>query len=140
MKIDSQNIGQDFATIIEPANTGVAKQKSVSSVSETGTYEQLSKGLSITAETDNREDAKISAEQIDTAVSEISEFVQANNRQLNFSIDEGSQKQVVKVTDSVSGEVIRQIPSEEILALSDRLRDLHTDVGTAVGVLFNKQA
>lgn len=77
--------------------------------------------------------------QIENALAEISEFVQNNNRQLNFSVDEGSQKNVIKVTDSGTGEVIRQIPSEEVLRLSERLRDLQLDVGKAVGVLFNKQ-
>lgn len=77
---------------------------------------------------------------IETAVAQISDFVQARNRQLAFSIDEESQRSVVKVTDSESGEVIRQIPSEEVLALSERIKELQSDVGAAVGVLFNKQA
>jgi flagellar protein FlaG len=146
MKIDSQNIGQDFATTATIATADVAKvnpdlahQNVAKSAAETNKSEQLSQGLSTSAEIEQREVAKVSPEQIDSAVTEISEFVQATNRQLNFSVDEDSKKQVVKVTDTESGEVIRQIPSEEILELSDRLRDLHTDVGTAVGVLFNKQ-
>ncbi|MFT5676420.1 MAG: flagellar protein FlaG, partial [Paraglaciecola sp.] len=44
----------------------------------------------------------------------------------------------VKVTDSETGEIIRQIPSEEVLRLSERLQNLQLDVGAAVGVLFNK--
>jgi flagellar protein FlaG len=76
---------------------------------------------------------------IENTVAEISEFVLANNRQLNFSVDEGSDKLVVKVTDAESGEIIRQIPSEEVLRLSERLKDLQSDVGAAVGVLFSKQ-
>ncbi|GAB2689914.1 flagellar protein FlaG [Aliiglaciecola sp. 3_MG-2023] len=77
---------------------------------------------------------------IESAVSEISDFLQTSNRQLSFSVDEKSERQVVKVTDSESGEVIRQIPTEEVLALSERIKDLQSDVGSAVGVLFNKQA
>ena len=46
---------------------------------------------------------------------------------------------MVKVTDAQSGKIIRQIPSEELLKLSERLQDLQTEVGTAVGLLFNKQ-
>lgn len=77
---------------------------------------------------------------IESAVNEISDFVNATNRQLEFSIDEKSERPVVKVTDSDTGEVIRQIPSEEVLALSERIKDLQTDVGAVVGVLFNKHA
>lgn len=39
-------------------------------------------------------------------------------RKLEFSIDEGSGRNVVKVIDSDSGDIIRQFPSEEVLKLS----------------------
>ncbi|UAA39490.1 flagellar protein FlaG [Paraneptunicella aestuarii] len=78
-------------------------------------------------------------EDIETAVGEVSEFVQAQNRNLNFSFSEESNRSVVKVTDSETGELIRQIPSEEVLRLSEKIRELQTDVGAAVGVLFNKE-
>ncbi|WP_340674596.1 flagellar protein FlaG [Paraperlucidibaca sp.] len=39
-------------------------------------------------------------------------------RKLEFSIDEDSGRNVVKVIDSDSGDVIRQFPSEEVLKLS----------------------
>lgn len=79
------------------------------------------------------------AQEIESAVGEISEFVQAQNRNLNFSYTEESNRSVVKVTDSETGDLIRQIPSEEVLKLSERIRDLQSDVGAAVGVLFNKE-
>ncbi|MBN0523686.1 flagellar protein FlaG, partial [Pseudomonas aeruginosa] len=40
---------------------------------------------------------------------------------LSFSLDDSTGRVVVKVTDSTSGEVIRQIPSEEALRLAERL-------------------
>ena len=79
------------------------------------------------------------AQEIESAVGEISEFVQAQNRNLNFSFNEESNRSIVKVTDSETGDLIRQIPSEEVLKLSERIRDLQSDVGAAVGVLFNKE-
>lgn len=91
------------------------------------------------AQADKSEELVTSSETIATAVAEISEFVQAQNRHLAFSIDESSQRSVVKVTDAESGDVIRQIPSEEVLLLSERIKDLQSDVGAAVGILFNKQ-
>lgn len=42
-------------------------------------------------------------------------------RDLSFSLDDSTGRVVVKVTDSTSGEVIRQIPSEEALRLAERL-------------------
>ena len=97
------------------------------------------KDLPVPAETEEPESVDANAEHIEAAVAQLSEFVQTNSRKLNFSIDEGSNKQVVKVTDAQTGDVIRQIPSEEVLQLSERLQDLQTEVGTAVGLFFNKQ-
>ena len=59
---------------------------------------------------------------------------------MNFSVDDDSGKQVVKVTDSDSGDIIRQIPTEEVLSLSRRIKELQMDVGSAVGMFFDKQA
>lgn len=55
-------------------------------------------------------------------------------------MDDDSGKQVVKVTDSDSGDIIRQIPTEEVLSLSRRIKELQMDVGSAVGMFFDKQA
>ncbi len=61
------------------------------------------------------------AEQVETAVSQISDFVQNFQRDLVFSIDKESDRLIVKVIDSETQEVIRQIPSEETLRIAKRL-------------------
>lgn len=60
-------------------------------------------------------------EQVESAVSKISDFVQNFQRDLLFSIDEESERLVVKVVDSETQEVIRQIPSEESLRIARHL-------------------
>ncbi len=77
--------------------------------------------------------------EIEDAVAEINDAVVSQGRQLNFSVDEDSNRSVVKVTDSETGELIRQVPSDEVLKLARRLQDMQSDVGAAVGVLFNKE-
>lgn len=67
------------------------------------------------------------------AVQEIEKFVQSIKRNLEFSIDEASGKVVVKVIATESGEVVRQIPSEEALKLAESLN-------TASNVLFDAKA
>jgi len=84
-------------------------------------------------------DINISNEEVESAVTEINQFVQVQNRELNFSFDDSSKRSVIKVTDSESGDVIRQIPSEDVLKLSERIKELQSDLGAAVGVLFNKE-
>lgn len=68
-----------------------------------------------------------------SAVQEIEKFVQSVKRNLEFSIDEASGKVVVKVIASDSGEVVRQIPNEEVLRLANSLSD-------ASSLLFSAQA
>ena len=56
--------------------------------------------------------------QLENAVSRINDYVQNVQRTIEFSVDETSGKDVVKILDKQTDEVIRQIPSEEVLALS----------------------
>jgi len=58
--------------------------------------------------------------QIEAAVSKLKEYADTQKRQLNFSIDEVSEQMVIKVFNASSGELVRQIPSEEALKLAER--------------------
>ncbi|MCU1759160.1 flagellar protein FlaG [Pseudomonas sp. 14P_8.1_Bac3] len=72
---------------------------------------------------DEPKDAVSEQDKLKMAVQEIEKFVQSVKRNLEFSIDEPSGKVVVKVIASDSGEVIRQIPNEEVLKLANSLND-----------------
>lgn len=66
----------------------------------------------------------LSKADLDKAVSDINNFVQNVKRDLSFKMDEGSGQTVIKVIDSDSGELIRQIPSEDVLAIAAQLREV----------------
>ena len=51
---------------------------------------------------------------------------------LQFAVDNEAEDLVVKVTNKVSGELIRQIPSEEVLKLRMKLEELS-------GILFDEK-
>ncbi len=63
---------------------------------------------------------------VEAAASSIQEFVQSIRRNLNFDVDDSSGRVVVQVTDSESGEVIRQIPSEDALKLAESLSEMRS--------------
>ncbi|MDD1507790.1 flagellar protein FlaG [Pseudomonas sp. CNPSo 3701] len=69
------------------------------------------------------EDSEQTYEQVDSAITSIQSFVQNIQRDLNFSVDDSSGRVVVKVTDRASGDVIRQLPSEEALRLAESLEE-----------------
>ncbi|MGY2258366.1 flagellar protein FlaG [Pseudomonas sp. SDO55104_S430] len=60
-------------------------------------------------------------DELEKAVTDIREFVQASQRKLDFSIDDSTGRVVVKVIATESGDVIRQIPSETALKLAQSL-------------------
>lgn len=66
----------------------------------------------------------VSPGQLQEMVDKISQTIQSIAKDLQFSVDEETGESVVKVVDAKTKEVIRQFPSEEILAISKRLDEL----------------
>lgn len=62
--------------------------------------------------------------QVEKAVDEVQRFVETMNNSLQFSIDDDSGRTVVKVVDKQTDEVLRQIPSEEMLDIARALGKL----------------
>ena len=73
-------------------------------------------------------------EQVQAAVTQMNEYIQSTQRDLNFSYDPDSGETVVKVLDRTTQEVIRQIPDETFL----RLAQQHSP--DEPGQLFSAQA
>lgn len=97
----------------------VVQAQSVTAESERKSAETLGGEASVP-----REEA--SREEVEAAVATIQDFVQTVRRSLNFSLEEGGGRVVVKVTDAGSGDVIRQIPSEEALQLAENLSEVRS--------------
>jgi flagellar protein FlaG len=65
-----------------------------------------------------------SGEQLQDAIDTIQQAVNVATNELDFSIDEGSGRSVVKVIDKTTNEVIRQFPSKEVLEIAQALDKL----------------
>lgn len=70
--------------------------------------------------------SEIAEDELKLAVSDIQDFVQSVRRDINFQLDDSSGRVVVNVTEASSGDVIRQIPSEEALRLSENLSEIRS--------------
>jgi len=57
-------------------------------------------------------------QQVEEAAKTVNEFLKPINNSINFSLDEDTGITVVKVIDVATKEVIRQIPSEEMLVIA----------------------
>lgn len=80
-----------------------------------------------------REKRPQDARQIEQAVSDLNDLVHDLHRELRFTVDHDSGDTVIKVVDRETDEVVRQIPSEELMQLRKRLQD-------AAGVFFQDSA
>lgn len=61
--------------------------------------------------------------EVERAVNEVKGYaLQVQRRELQFRIDQATGETTVTIRDSESQEVIRQIPSEEMLAMAERLK------------------
>ena len=75
-------------------------------------------------------------QQIETVVSKLSDFVQSVQRDLLFTVDDNTGDTVIIVKDSRTDEVVRQIPSEDLLQLAQNLRDLQEKLESSKGNLL----
>ena len=67
------------------------------------------------------------------AVEEVQKAIAPVAQNLLFSIDDDTGRTIVKIVDSQTDEVIRQMPSEEVLAISKAINKLQ-------GLLISQQA
>ena len=70
---------------------------------------------------------------LEATVQDLNNLVQELHRELQFTVDDDSGDMVIKVIDQQTDEVIRQIPSEEVVKLRQRLAD-------ATGAIFRDSA
>ena len=65
-----------------------------------------------------------SADEIQQDIAKINDQLESMNRSIRFSIDESTKDIVVKVVDENTGEVVMQIPPDEMLKLRERLSEM----------------
>ena len=71
-------------------------------------------------------------ETVARAAEQMQKFVSSMGRNLNFSIDGETGHHIVRVTNPATGEVVRQLPSEEMLRIAHSL--------TQISALVNQKA
>ena len=66
----------------------------------------------------------------------LSDFAGTIQTNLSFSVDEDSGRSVITVTDTKSGDLIRQIPAKEVLAVANLIRESTASDIEKVGLLL----
>lgn len=122
---NSLNLGSPQSVVRLPASDAARKPGESAAYTATVAGEQPAEQAADQVKAVERT-PEATREQVEDAVATIQEFVQSVRRSINFSVDDGSGRVVVKVTDAGSGDVIRQIPSEEALQLAENLAEVRS--------------
>ena len=80
---------------------------------------------------------------VEKEVQNLQEFSKLQGWTVNFSVEKDLEQVVIKVMEAHTKSMIRQIPSEELLAISKRIKDLRegdaTGGGSRVGLLLDNE-
>ena len=82
---------------------------------------------------DIKYDANQARANLSSAINMLNEQMTSTKRGLGFSFDSAKNSAVIKVTDLNSGNVVRQIPTEEVLKMAHHIDAMK-------GILYNKIA
>ena len=82
-------------------------------------------------------EAKPEKEELQEAVAQLNQHIQQIQRDLLFSVDDSSGRTIVQVVNSETDEVVRQIPSEDVLRI---LRNIQEQMDSSSGLIFETSA
>lgn len=85
--------------------------------------------------------SELTAEDIAEAADAFAELAQSLNRDLRFNVDNELDTPIIRVIDRSSGEMIRQIPTEEVVELALKIRQYNSDdsYDSATGLFINSK-
>lgn len=121
---ERQTVAADAGTDLPPATA---------SAQEAAQKQALQEAQQATQEVSQQ----VSEEKAREVVEQLNNHAQLVNRDLHFSVDDDSGRTVIKVVNSETAELIRQIPSEEVLKLSETIRE---SVDSSTGVIVQTSA
>jgi flagellar protein FlaG len=121
--------------------TGVAMTSSIASIDTAGMqHPDAAYTVKAALPPVEQEEAQLQAQAEDQTspkereamVLQLNKALEAFDTHVSLSVDEKSHQKVIKVIDSTSGKVIRQIPSEQLLRISQRINEL-------LGVIYDEK-
>lgn len=104
--MSSDNLTVNIATLVPATNAGAQRAQGAAPVA---------KPAAKTAEHKAAEPVRTAAPTVKEVAERIESYLKDVNRALEFSVDAASGRTVVTVRDAESGDLIRQIPNEEVL-------------------------
>lgn len=107
-EVVTQSILQDRRIVFKPSDSAVVSTKEIQAVQKEHTESANENAAFETTRQDQKQ-------KLEEKVAQLNDYVQHLNRNLEFSIDEQSGDTIIKVIDAETKELVRQIPSQEII-------------------------
>jgi flagellar protein FlaG len=119
---------------ITPAAIQVPRSQSTSEMSQTAISAVVSTASAVSpthqiSELKIESDKQLSSEAVKAAAVAGNKLLQATNKNLQFQVDEATKQVVVKIVDSKTGEVVRQIPTVEMLDFIRAMKEQEGNMG-----------
>ena len=121
------------AAVTRPTITPVNEVRPVKAVADIVSLSSTTADSNLTKTETSSSTPKASDDEIKRATEDLQKRVQTLAPELQFSVDKTSGQSIIKLTDRATNEVIRQIPSEEALALTRAMDQFQR------GLIFNRK-
>lgn len=147
MVMDIANVNASLSSLVTDEKSGrlAAHSSSVSLVDKINQSTDLSRKTS-TTDTKIEDDSVTKQPElsdIQNQVQSLQDVSQKKGWSVNFSIDDAADKTIIKVIDADTQKVIKQIPSEELLSITKRIKAMQDEDGVGSdlsGLLFDRKA
>ncbi|MFT6917113.1 MAG: flagellar protein FlaG [Motiliproteus sp.] len=109
-----------------------AEKPAVESVAPKSQVKQVEAATKAESARHSVEQAQASAAKLQASVDKLNAFMVDGQRSLSFSVENANDSVVVRVSNRSTNELVRQIPTEEALAISEHL-------DRVLGMLFSEK-
>lgn len=75
---------------------------------------------------------------VEEAVESVASFVNSVSKNVDFLVDEDSGRTIIKVVDVQNQELIRQFPSDEIISMANRIKELQEQITSKTGLFLDE--
>jgi flagellar protein FlaG len=119
-------MNNDLSKVVPVAFTPLARDLSNSQKIQTDSKKESQKSSESTQDASNSNKPENKVTSLDEArklAEEGNKILESVQRNLQFKIDDSTKQVVMSIVDKETGELIKQIPSEEVLALAQRLQE-----------------
>jgi len=133
----SSNVGEPDGNLRKALpQSGSLPAASTSVGNNVGAEQPLKQSSQATENRKQKADEKSVAE----AIEDINANAKLRMRNLELSINEELNRTVIKVVDAQSGELLRQIPSEKVLQLAEKLKENNETADVVSGLFLDDKS